>query len=180
MINQIWNIIHPMNVSDHVTYGGSPSPGVSWITLWTKSIKSISRISLQRKWTYWTTLYSLEKQVSMELDYAIHLRGLNGCKQYYVIVNINEQPFCCPWEPLLVNKLKNWTEWNIFSSLYLGTIKSWLSSWTLYPWQPTHSWNTGQTLKKDHKKGTVYTGQIMLKTTLWVPCILSHIKQISF
>lgn len=21
----------------------------------------------------------------MELDYAIHLRGLNGCKQYYVI-----------------------------------------------------------------------------------------------
>lgn len=50
MINQIWNIIHPMNVSDHVTYGGSPSPGVSWITLWTKSIKSISRISLQRKW----------------------------------------------------------------------------------------------------------------------------------
>lgn len=41
---------YSMNVSDHVTYGGSPSPGVSWITLWTKSIKSISRISLQRKW----------------------------------------------------------------------------------------------------------------------------------
>lgn len=48
----------------------------------------------------------------MELDYAINLRGLNGCKQYYVIlVNVNEQPFCCPWEPLVVNKLKNWVEY---------------------------------------------------------------------
>lgn len=58
-------------------------------------------------------MYSLEKQVSMELDYAINLRGLNGCKQYYVISKRKWTTILLPLGALIGQQVEelNWVEY---------------------------------------------------------------------
>lgn len=49
----------------------------------------------------------------MELDYAIHLRGLNGCKQYYVISKHKWTTILLPLRALIGQQVEelNWVEY---------------------------------------------------------------------
>lgn len=49
----------------------------------------------------------------MELDYAIHLRGLNDCKQYYVISKRKWTTILLPLRALIGQQVEelNWVEY---------------------------------------------------------------------